>query len=166
MPPTDLPLPSSLAAAGLDRQSRIEQRLAMVCAVLLSASVFLILGHGVAGAAARLSLLLFPLVGIIAWLLMPSARLRADVRGRGLDVWLWIGLPLLAYFLTALAGLLVHGEPLAVLDKPVRMLVLSIGLFVWLQLRMDALVFRHVVVLASVFAGFLAFGTALYERFV
>ena len=166
MLPTDLPLPSGVAAARPDRLARIEHRLALVCAVLLSASVFLILGHGVAGAAARVSLLLFPLVGIVAWLMLPAARQSADARRQVLGVWLWIGLPLLAYFLTALAGLLVHGEHLSALDKPVRMLVLSIGLFVWLQLRMNALVFRHVVVLACVFAGFLAIGTALYERLV
>jgi O-antigen ligase len=174
MPSKDLPLPSSVAAAGPDRVTTIEQRLALVCALLLSASVFLILGRGSAIVAAGVGLLLFPVTGMIAWLLMPAARQRYGVGhrsrsgrwGDGLDIWLWIGLPMLAYFLTALAGLLVHRDSLAALDKPVRMLLLSIGLFVWLHLRMNAVVFRHVVSLASISAGFLAFGNAMYERLV
>jgi O-antigen ligase len=174
MLPKDLPLPSSVTAAELDRVTRIEQRLALVCALLLSASVFLILGRGPAVVAAGAGLLLFPLVGLIAWLLVPAARQHFNEQGRSwrgssgsrLNIWLWIGLPLLAYFLTALAGLLVHHEPLAALDKPVRMLLLSVGLFVWLHLRMNVVVFRHVVILTSISAGFLAFGNAMYERFV
>lgn len=165
MPPPDLSLPTGAVAPEADRMARIERRLALIAAVLLSLSVFLVLGRGMAGIVARIALLLFPLVGIAAWLLMPLARQQQPGAWRPSRTWLWVGLPLLAYFITALTGMLVHGDSTSVLDKPVRMLVLSLGLFVWLHLRMNAVLFRHIALVLSVLAGFLALGVAFYERY-
>lgn len=163
-----MPVPGAGAPEAV-RMERTERRLAFLAAFLLSLSVFLVLGRGLAGTVARVALLLFPLVGIGAWLLLPASRTRPrQGTGEGVQAsrtWLWIGLPLLAYFLTALAGMLVHQDTTAVLDKPVRMLLVSLGLFVWLHLRMNTIVFRHVAVVVSVLSGFLALAVALYERY-
>lgn len=148
--------------------NRTDRRLAIACALLLCASIFLLPGRGEVASLARVTLLLFPLVGLIAWAMLPAARkaVRPSSGGPpGDSIWLWIGLPLLAYFVTALAGMLIHGDRSATLDKPVRLLVFALGLFVWLRIRFDLVVFRHVAVLFSIASSFLALGVALYERY-
>ncbi|MES2972797.1 MAG: O-antigen ligase family protein [Pseudomonadota bacterium] len=168
MPPIDSPDSAGSLLAPAGQTTRLEQRLALACALLLCASVFLLPGRGAVAHLARLALLLFPVAGLLVWVFLPAARQagwRTTRGGAAGNTWLWIGLPLLAYFITALAGKLVHGDSSVVLDKPVRMLVLSVGLFIWLHIRMDLAFFRHVAVLFSIAGGFLAFGVALYERF-
>ncbi|RYX91744.1 MAG: O-antigen ligase family protein [Comamonadaceae bacterium] len=159
--------PSTPREAAFDaaRLAVTEKRFAIGCGLLVSVAVFLTVGRGFAGMGARIALLLFPLTGVFAWLLVPNARMTKHQSRQAIHAWLWVGLPLLAYFLTALAGLLIHGDSTSVLDKPVRMLVLSGGLFVWLHLRFDRMTFQRVVVVMSILGGVLALAVAGYERF-
>ncbi len=154
---------NAVEAGSIAGRLRGEQRLAFFCAALLCISMFFLTGRGLAAHASRAAMLLFPVVGLLAWALLPTARQRL---GASRETWLWIGAPLLAWFFTALIGMWVHGDATAVLDKPVRALIMAAGLFVWLRLRLDMVVFRHTVVLLSILGGFLAFSTAIYEHFV
>ena len=144
----------------------MEQILALLCAGLLGLSVFLLPGREPVGMLARVALLLFPLAGGLAWLICASARRTPLERRIAPDTALvfWMGWPMLGFFAVSALLMAVHADPLHELDKPVRFLLVALGLAVWSRLRMDAAVFRRTVLVLALGAAPLLLGVALYER--